>query len=192
MINTNPELLELCFDKVLHTAGVFVEIGVYKGDTFQFIAREAKLQGKKSYAFDSFAGMGEPSEFDIDPRPNKPQYPKGKFDTGGFQHIINLLSGLELNKDYFIIDGFVPETFKRFPENEKIAFVYLDVDHHQPTVDSLDWLWNKKLALGGILLCDDFPKNTKIFAAKAIKEFMDKEKPYIFGMSEDKIAFIKQ
>ncbi len=182
----DAELLRASLQRASDYEGGYLELGVLWGETFQVITSYAKEASRTAYAFDSFKGMGEPSKYDIDPNPLKPQYPKGRFDTKGYGHLAKKLHGYD---NYVIIEGFVPSTFARYPE-EKVAFAHLDLDHYYPTKDSIKWLWHEKNV--GILLCDDFPNSKERFAAKAIHEFMEEEKPVVFGQSKNKIAFCKE
>ena len=68
--------LEWLAPKVANVAGDFAEIGVFRGAAFRKVAELAAVQNKHAHAFDSFAGMDEPTAADGN------AYPKGKFEIG--------------------------------------------------------------------------------------------------------------
>ena len=78
--------LEWLASKVRGVPGDFAEIGVFRGAAFRKVAALAGQQGKRAHAFDSFAGMAEPSTVD------GPTYPKGMFDIGGSDEFIRLMA----------------------------------------------------------------------------------------------------
>lgn len=167
--------------------GDFAEFGIYYGGTFIKLLPIAKSFNKKLHGFDSFRGLAEPSMYDVSPE-GKTNYPKGKFNVGGSGKLVEQLKVLdyEQNKDYFLWEGYIPDTFI-LPSKELIfSFCYIDLDHYKPTKASLEWAFNK-LSLNGIILCDDyFPSRTKGSASKAIQAFLEKEKNYIEIISKDR------
>ncbi len=58
---------------------------------------------------------------------------------------------------------------------KRFAFVHIDVDLHEPTMDSVEFFY-PRLAPGGILLCDDYAIGTCVGATEAIDDFFD-DKP---------------
>jgi hypothetical protein len=80
--------------KVVNVRGDFAEIGVAYGRTFKKLVPIAASQGKLAHAFDSFAGMAEPGQFDTQ------AHPKGQFDVGGRSlRTYPIGTGLDLAKD---------------------------------------------------------------------------------------------
>ena len=114
--------------------GDFAEFGVYQGGTFINLAPIAKKQNKKIHAFDSFKGLDKPSMFDMSST-GITAYPKGKFNVHGTASLIEKMNKLHFkqNKDYFLWEGYIPEIFKKIPENIRFSFCYIDLDHYFPT-----------------------------------------------------------
>jgi hypothetical protein len=152
--------------KVRDVPGDFAEIGVFRGAAFRKVAELAAQQGKTAHAFDSFAGMDEPSPAD------GTSYPKGKFDIGGPDEFVRLMTKAGIARElYELWPGYVPACFAKVPETLRFSFVILDVDHYQPTVDALRWL-PARVNDHGILALDDYLPHTDSMASKAIKEFL--------------------
>jgi O-methyltransferase len=146
--------------------GDFAEIGVYRGAAFGRLAILAHEQGKMAHAFDSFHGMGDPGPEDGG------QYPKGKFDIGGPEAFVRLMDEAGIPRErYRVWPGFVPSCFESFPAQSGFSLVVIDVDHYQPTADSLRWA-APRVRRGGILALDDYLPATSLLATKAIKEFL--------------------
>ncbi|MCM8537796.1 MAG: class I SAM-dependent methyltransferase [Lentisphaeraceae bacterium] len=157
--------LQRLADLVKDIPGDFSETGVYKGDSFSLIAKLAKSQNKHAHAFDSFEGMAEPGDMD------NGEFPKGKFNIGGLEAFIEILSKKDIpSSTYSLNAGFIPECFVE-SENTRFSFAILDVDHYQPTVEALKWLW-PRINTGGLLALDDYYPDLDSLASKAINEFM--------------------
>lgn len=127
--------------------GDVAELGVGRGDTFVRIAEQAYIQKKQCHAFDSFRGLGEPG-----PHDNAARYPRGKFDFGGPKKLLSKLGPLK--QHVTIWEGWIPAVFERVPADVRFSFVHLDLDHYEPTMAALKWLW-PRMSPGGILLCHD-------------------------------------
>lgn len=144
--------------------GDFIEIGVFRGDSFQHIVRCAKQFHRQVHAFDSFYGMGEPGAND------GKYYPKGQLSVGGVDHFQKEMRERDIaNKDYKCWPGFIPNCFEGF--DYPVALAFVDVDQYLPTKVALAWTW-RRLSSGGILICDDYFRGRAILAAKAIDEFV--------------------
>ena len=154
---------------VRNVPGDFAEIGVFRGTTFQKLALHAHDQGKLSHAFDSFSGMAEPSVYD------GTQYPRGKFDIGGPEQFIALMNEAGVPRTHYQIwPGYTPLCFENVPASLRFSLAILDVDHYQPTADSIAWL-APRITAGGILALDDFVEPQTTLATRAIKEFLAKK-----------------
>ena len=149
--------------------GDFAELGVMYGESFVRVCREAAKEGRTAHAIDSFTGMAEPTERDRSPD-GVQYYPKGRFDTDGTGQLIGRLQRECKSCDWRIWQGFVPEVFDRV-QIDRLAFAYIDMDHYEPTLAALPWVWDR-LSLGGIILCDDYFGNRDHLATPAIDEWM--------------------
>jgi hypothetical protein len=172
--------LEWLASKVRQVPGDFAEIGVFRGAAFRKVATLASQQGKLAHAFDSFIGMNEPAPEDGG------HYPKGKFDIGGPDQFVCLMSEAGVARAcYELWPGFVPDCFSVVPADRKFSLAILDVDHYHPTVDALRWL-SPRISPQGILALDDFLPHADILASKAIKEFLHTNHDF------ERIAFFNQ
>jgi hypothetical protein len=124
--------------------------------------RNSKLD-KIHYIFDSFEGLSEPGHLD------------GKYwSTGNLSFseelVIDMLKPFVVNKDYFSYKGWIPSRFNDVSD-VKFSFVHVDVDLFRPTLDSIEFFYDKIVA-GGIFLCDDYGFSTCPGATKSIDEFL--------------------
>jgi len=124
---------------------------------------------KKAHGFDSFEGMAEPTSMDFG------QYPKGKFDIGGVQEFEKILFKANIPKpSYKLWPGFIPSCFEGF--DISISFAVVDVDHYEPTVIALDWVW-PRISVGGIMVVDDYFRGREGLASAAIDEWLVRQNP---------------
>ena len=66
--------------------------------------------------------------------------------------------------------GWIPERFAEVADR-RFAFVHIDVDLYQPTLDSVAFFY-QRLVPGGIIVCDDYGFTTCPGATRAMDEFM--------------------
>jgi hypothetical protein len=158
-------LLSLAVD----VPGDFVEVGVFRGDTFKRLATIAHAIGRRAHGFDSFEGMAPPTDLDFG------HYPTGKLSVGGVEAFRNILADAAVPEaGYRLWPGFIPHCFEGF--DEPVAFALVDVDQYEPTRVALDWIW-PRLATGGVLLLDDYFHKREGLAARAIDEWIEAQSP---------------
>ena len=169
--------------------GDFVECGVFKGGNLllmNYCINKLKLN-KMIYAYDTFDGMSEPSEFDMDlkdvnAKKTFDQYSKRneKWCYGSLDEVKNNLSIYDNNyeKKFKFVKGMVEDTLK-IKENlpEKISLLRLDTDFYESTKIELEILY-PKLSKGGILIIDDYGhwKGSQ----KAVDEYFDLKNNFEF------------
>lgn len=150
---------------VAHVPGDFAEIGVFKGRSFQHLAKLAMHYGRTAHAFDSFRGMADPG-----PRDGA-KYPRGKFDIGGVRAFSDFLRAAQVpSASYEVHAGYVPAVF-RGCDHISLALAIVDLDHYQPTVDAIAWAWSR-LNIDGYLCLDDYFPGRDTYASAAIDEFL--------------------
>src|SRR5271165_4279328 len=119
--------------------GLFLEFGVWKGDSLNFIARQLQARSRRIDGFDSFEGL--PEEW------------SGTFERSGkFSH------GGKLPKtppNARLHPGWFSETLPRFlSENPlPVAFLHIDCDIYSSTKTVLDAL-AKRLHSGSVVVFD--------------------------------------
>ena len=149
-----------CFADLLTQApaGPRIEFGVFRGATLRLMLEHPG----PTYGVDSWQGMAAPSARDIKDGWNP--YPKGRLAAPP-PH----LPGARL------IQGWAPEVLDICPQGP-FAFAHVDLDQHQPTAAVLPWLW-RRMAPGGIIVCDDWFSDRDWLAAGAINAWAAEHGP---------------
>lgn len=142
-----------------------IEFGVYYAQTLAIMSRHHR----RTIGVDSFEGMAESGPRDLLPDGSDP-YPKGRL-TAQMEEVRRRCPSATLVK------GWVPEVFevwlwKDMPISGPYAFAHVDLDHYQPTLDTIRWLWDRMLP-GGIICCDDWFEGRDYLAAAAINEWAE-------------------
>ena len=142
--------------------GDTAECGVLGGCSSYLICTANKSFGgnRWHYGFDSFAGLSAPSESDKD------CWKKGDLDC---PRIIAESALSEFDK-VTLLQGWIPERFSEV-EHKKFAFVHIDVDLYQPTLESIKFFYSRLLP-GGVMVCDDYGMKNCPGATQAIEEFL--------------------
>ena len=151
------QLVRLIKDVPGHTA----ECGVFQGSSSWLICSAIRSSGRTHHLFDSFEGLSAPEPED-----------------GGYWRAGALAAQAEVvakNLAPFapllsFHGGWIPDRFAEV-RDERFAFVHVDVDLRQPTIDSVEFFY-PRLSPGGILLCDDYGCTTCPGATKAIDGFL--------------------
>jgi hypothetical protein len=114
--------------------------------------------------FDSFAGLSEPSSFD------GCYWSQGDLDSD-YDIVKKNLRDVD---NFSIHSGWIPE---RFPDVRirKFAFVHIDVDLHQPTLDSFRFFY-PRMNTHGIIVCDDYGLTSCPGATLAVDSYLS-DKP---------------
>ena len=105
---STKDIQKHCIDQVVLEDGLFLEFGVYKGTSINFIS--SLIPDKKIYGFDSFEGL--PEEW-------VPSRPKGYFSTDGKLP--------EVNKNTTLVKGFFD---KSIPEFKKMRIINNAIQLH--------------------------------------------------------------
>ena len=163
--------------------GDLVECGIWKGGNIILFNKLNDLYNlkKKIYAFDTFEGMPNSSEFDRDYNDQLALDLMSKNEKNPninnihcystYEEVVNNVSKYTDIRNIKFIKGKVEDTLlekKNLPE--KISILRLDTDFYSSTKIELEVLYNK-LVKGGILIIDDYGhwKGTR----KAVDEFFN-------------------
>jgi O-methyltransferase len=165
--------LDQLFQLARHIDGDVAECGVYKGASAYYLARhivEFNL-AKKLCLFDSFEGLSVPADTDGD-----------YWDAGALasspDDVRCSLAPLGHLECVELFKGWIPERFGEV-SGRRFCFVHIDVDLHQPTLDSIAFFY-PRMVLGGIILLDDYGFQQCPGATEAIDKFMaDKPEPIV-------------
>ena len=156
-----------------HLHGDFAECGVYRGGTALLCARtlrEAGMPDTPLHLFDTFEGM--PAEAAGDPGGHAP----GQFGDTSLAAVQALLAEYPSVRFH---PGLIPATLADVGDRE-FAFVYLDLDLYQATLEALRFFY-PRIVSGGVFVGDDygFPRYRNA-ARRAVDEFFsDKPEPVI-------------
>lgn len=165
------------FKMIKDVEGSFVEVGVFKGNSFIHFAFYRKLidrnQNRKMYAFDIFGKF---------PKDNVKNFEKKKLkkfinDAGENSYSLNKFDKiLKIKKinNYELVKGDVISSIPKYSKNiKKISLLHIDTDLYHPCKISLENLYDK-VSRNGIILFDNY----KVFPGetKAVDEFIVKNK----------------
>ncbi len=162
-------------------SNLFLEFGVFKGDSINIFAKFLSYKNLNIYGFDSFEGIEE--EWITD------EYnPIGTFSLNK--------KTPKVSKNVSLIVGKVQTTLENFLEKNngnKIAFAHMDMDTYTPTKYILIKI-KPYLQKGSIILFDEFYSfpNWQMHEYKAFTEtFSEKEYKYIaFGTRQAAIEIL--
>ncbi|MCU4177015.1 TylF/MycF/NovP-related O-methyltransferase [Carboxylicivirga sp. N1Y90] len=141
--------------------GEIAELGVYKGETAKLIHH--MLPDRKLYLFDSFNGLPKQvirEDCDGSVRPQTV-----KFDNTSPDEVLKYIKG---NENISIREGVFPETATGL-NTTSFAFVHIDADLYQSTIDALNFFY-PKLNKEGAIIVHDYNHNWE-GVNKAIDEF---------------------
>ena len=170
-----------------------VECGVGRGRSLITIAALAQYKSvsrnttlPKIFAFDSFQGFPQPSEFDRSWRnPRKGEWstsPSGSFEYSP-NHLRRILSNAGIAFEIEIVEGFFEDTLQNYKNKlNKIGILHLDADLYSATKTSLE-CFAELLVKGGVIVIDDYEITATDDAwpgcRKAVSEFMQSREDFV-------------
>jgi len=169
------------FNNISNKNNIFMELGVYKGDSIKLFAKFLSKNNLEIFGFDSFEGLEE-------------DWIANDYNPTGTFALKN--KKLKTPKNVNIIKGKVQDTLADFlkQNNEKkITFAHMDMDTYAPTKYALTQI-KPFLQKGSVILFDElygFP-SWENHEYKALKEvFNDKEYKYLaFGKRQASIEIL--
>jgi len=183
-----------------NVAGDIVECGVWKGGNLIIASLMRKHMGfnRKIWGYDTFAGMTEPSEFDVKPgfsvnaREKFKALAKGNVVDWCYIPIENVKEALRSicgEVDVKLVKGDVRETLtdnRNIPEN--IGILRLDTDFYESTKVELEVLY-PRVSSGGVVIVDDYGiwQGSK----KAVDEYFGSDLPWLHYINRGVRLFIK-
>lgn len=164
-----------CVSAVRKLNGDFAEVGVFLGRSAKVIC-EAKGDGF-FYLFESFEGLPKPESVD-----------SGSMHEKMYTTSLNLVKQyLAGYKNVIFYPGNFPETAE--PVKSKLfAFVHLDVDLHQGTLDCLRFFYNR-MVRGGIILSHDY--SSLVGVKKAFDEFFIDKPESVIELSTSQCMIVR-
>lgn len=74
-------------------------------------------------------------------------------------------------KNLFFKQGFIPETFTGKQEPETISWLHIDLNSSPPTLDTLNYYWDR-LEAGGVVLFDDYAQPAYIDTKNVVDKWL--------------------
>lgn len=155
-------------------AGDTVECGSLEGAGSYLMLLMNSKSGKHErwhHVFDSFEGLSSPDSMDGE------HWSKGDLSVS----MDTVRKNLSVSDRFTLHQGWIPSRFSDV-EDKRFAFVHIDVDLYQPTLDSIEYFY-PRLNDGGIILCDDYGSALCPGATRAIDEFLADKKEKMLYMS---------
>ncbi len=154
--------------------GNMAELGVYKGHTAKLIHHMSPE--RKLYLFDSFEGF--PKQVIREDCDGKVRPQTVKFDNTSKEEVVKYING---NNNVEVREGVFPGTANGL-EDEEFAFVHLDADLYQSTLDGLGFFY-PRLSPGGCIIVHDYNHNWE-GVKKAVDEFSRGVPEYFAAMPD--------
>lgn len=164
-------------------SGSVAELGVYRGDFAKEI--NSVFSDRKLYLYDTFDGFPEEDlRFEI--TNGLLLNEAGKMTNTSVDYV---LDKMPYKEKCMVRKGYFPES--AVGDDERFAFVSIDVDLYKPTLAGLEYFWPRMTASGYILVHDYF-SYAYVGAGKAIDEFSEKYKKAIIPIGDTcSVVFVK-
>ena len=164
----------------LDVPGDFAEVGVFRGGGAR-VLREVKGD-RTLHLFDTFAGMPE-----TDPTRDT-MHKAGDFADASLESVQRYL-GTEGIRYY---PGFFPATTAGHEQTlSRFAFVHLDVDIYQSTLDSLRFFY-PRLSPGGMIVTHDYSAQSCPGVAAAYEEYFADKPERVLPIWDSQAVVVKQ
>jgi hypothetical protein len=147
--------------------GAVAECGVWKGDFAHYINRYFK--DRKLYLFDTFEGFNE-SDLEVERELGDQRFLDSRFNDKLFDNtsIELVMSKMMFPEKVTVKKGLFPNTTEGV--DERFAFVNLDMDLYQPTLEGLRFFY-PRMTTGGVILCHDYFRYDLQGVKRAIDEY---------------------
>jgi O-methyltransferase len=148
--------------------GDFAELGCYKCGSILFLSAGDSLVGKNINLMDTFQGMPKTSEFD-------PFWKPGDMSNISFEEIQGYCRKNLVRSKYSFHRGYFPQEINLSELSDLYAFVHIDTDLYESTLEGLRFFY-ERLSSKGIVLVDDFGNLSCPGVTKAVKDFCESKK----------------
>ena len=150
--------------------GNILEVGVFKGFSSLFLIKlENELNAEfnsKFFLIDSFEGLSKINENDVVSNKDIFQHQEGHFKVD-YNNVKILFKEYNNVK---VIKGWIPKIFNSLNKDNLYKYVHIDVDLYEPTISTLNYIFDK-VVKGGVIITDDFDSNAFPGNRKAWQEF---------------------
>lgn len=146
--------------------GAVAELGVYRGDFAKVI--NTVFPDRKLYLFDTFEGFPE-EDMNYETENHLLLNTVGKLSNTSVEYV---MSRMPRPERCVIRKGYFPETAAGL-EEERYAFVNIDVDLYKPILAGLEYFW-PRMAENGYIFVHDYFSFSYAGTKKAIEEFSER------------------
>ena len=159
------------FRATIHLPGDILEAGCFRGLSSYLLcsyARQAEVSysGKGFHIIDSFAGLSEPSQEDLEQVGGVHPRAEGRLYAASMSRVQESLSEFPEITYY---KGWIPEILNDLPDRQ-YRFVHVDLDLYEPISASLEYFF-PRVVPGGLIVVDDYGYLDFPGAKKAVDEF---------------------
>ncbi len=146
--------------------GAVAELGVYRGDFAKVI--NTVFPDRKLYLFDTFEGFPE-EDMNYETENHLLLNTVGKLSNTSVEYVMSRMPHPER---CVVRKGYFPETAAGL-EEERYAFVNIDVDLYKPILAGLEYFW-PRMAENGYIFVHDYFSFSYAGTKKAIEEFSER------------------
>lgn len=171
-VDLNTRARRDCLEKIAmiledkEVSGAVAELGVYRGDFAKVI--NTVFPDRKLYLFDTFEGFPE-EDMNYETENNLLLDTVGKLSNTSVEYVMGRMPHPER---CVIRKGYFPETAAGL-EDERYAFVNIDVDLYKPILAGLEYFW-PRMAENGYIFVHDYFSFSYAGTKKAIEEFSER------------------
>jgi O-methyltransferase len=133
-------------------AGDLIEVGVFMGATTKVLAKT--FPDRTIYAYDTFEGF--PDNINV-AKGDDQRYKVGDMKEATLEVVQENLKNCP---NVELIKGTFPESGNSI-KSKKFAFAHIDVDTYESTKDTLQFIWQRMLP-GGLVLIHDYPAHNGV------------------------------
>ena len=163
--------------------GAVAECGCYVGVSAWFMASE--IGSSEFFLFDAFEGLPEPATHDMSPN-GVHQWRAG--DLASTEELLR--RNLAEFENIHVLKGWIPDRFDEVGDR-RFKLVHIDVDLYQPTLDSLEFFYDRMIP-GGVIIMDDYGFENCPGAHQAAITFMKNRSENIIQLTTGQGVIIRQ
>jgi len=166
--------------------GDLIECGSRNGKSTRFMLAGTGIDtGRTLHAFDSFEGLSAPGRHDRKSG-GAAAWTGGDLAASEAKFLRNMQMYEHMVKAY---RGWIPERFAEIA-GRTFAMAHIDVDLYQPTLDSLEFIY-ERMEKGGIIVCDDYGSVSCPGARKALDEFFADKPEAVLELPTSQAVVVK-
>lgn len=171
--------------KEKNVQGAVAELGVYRGDFAKVI--NGIFPDRKLYLFDTFEGFPD-SDLNYEMENGLLINEIGRLSNTSVDYVLGKMPHRE---NCIVRQGYFPDTAAGL-EDERYAFVNIDVDLYKPILAGLEYFW-PRLADNGYIFVHDYFSFSYAGVRKAIEEFAEKQQIGFLPIGDSlSVAFVKK